>query len=188
MGDQLLLESNNRLTPTDWSRDGRLIVYEQVDPQTQEDLWILPLDGERKPFPFVRTAFNEIQGRLSPDGRWMAYTSDESGAAEVYVVGFNGGAPIGPKIKVSLNGGSNPKWRADGRELFYVARDEKLTAVAVKPVAPFEVGATETLFAVSQDYTFTSDGQRFLVPTPGGDSSSRPITLIVNWQSALSTR
>ena len=185
-GDQVLLQSSNRLNPTDWSRDGRLIVYAELDPKTQEDLWILPLDGDRKPFPFLRTEFNEIQGRLSPDSQWVAYTSDESGAPEVYVQGFTGREASGPKVRVSVSGGSEPKWRRDGRELFYIGRDRKLIAVEVKAAAAtFDVGATRTLFEVSQDYTFTADGQRFLVSTAVGDSSSAAITLVVNWTSAL---
>jgi len=183
--DQVLLQSTDRLTPSDWSRDGRVIVYAEVDPKTQEDLWILPLDGDRKPFPFLRTEFNERQGRLSPDGRWMAYTSDESGAAEVYVQGFTGRRASGPKIRISVNGGSNPKWRGDGRELFYIARDQRLTAVDVKTASTFEVGASRTLFEASPDYTFTADGQRFLVSTAVGGNSSLPVTLVVNWTSAL---
>jgi Tol biopolymer transport system component len=183
--DQVLLQSNKRLIPTDWSRDGRFIVYVELNPETQEDLWVLPLDGDRKPFPIVRTEFNERQGRLSPDGRWMAYTSDESGAAEVYVQGFTGREASGPKIKVSINGGSNPRWRRDGRELFYIARDRKLTAVQVEPAATFAVGVARTLFEVSSEYTFTADGQRFLMPTAVGDTANSPITLIVNWTSAL---
>jgi hypothetical protein len=115
----------------------------------------------------------------------MAYTSDESGAADVYVQGFTGREAALPKMKVSVNGGSDPKWRPDGRELFYIARDQKLIAVEVKPAATFEVGETRTLFEVSQFYTFTADGQRFLVSTAIGDSASTPITLVVNWASAL---
>jgi serine/threonine protein kinase/Tol biopolymer transport system component len=183
--DKVLLQSSKRLTPTDWSRDGRLIVYGEVDAKTQEDLWILPLDGGRKPFPFLRTEFNERQGRLSPDGRWIAYTSDESGAAEVYVQGFPDREGSGPKIRVSVDGGSNPKWRGDGKELLYIARDQRLRAVDVKAASTFEVGTTRTLVEVSQDYTFTADGQRFLVSTAVGDSSSAAIVLLVNWTSAL---
>jgi Tol biopolymer transport system component len=183
--DQVLLQSSNRLSPTDWSRDGRLIVYGELDPKTQEDLWVLPLDGDRKPFPFLRTEFNEIQGRLSPDSQWVAYTSDESGAPEVYVQGFTGREASGYKVRVSVSGGSEPKWRRDGRELFYIARDGKLIAVEVKAAATFEVGATRTLFEVSLGYTFTADGQRFLVSTAVGDHSSAAITLVVNWTSAL---
>jgi hypothetical protein len=162
-----------------------LIVYGEFDAKTQEDLWILPLDGDRKPFPFLRTEFNEIQGRLSPDSQWVAYTSDESGAPEVYVQGFTGREASGPKVRVSVSGGSQPKWRRDGRELFYIARDQRLTAVDVKAASQFEVGATRTLFEVSQEYTLTADGQRFLVSTAVVDSSSAAITLVVNWTSAL---
>jgi serine/threonine protein kinase len=184
--EQPLLQSSNRLTPTHWSRDGRFIVYGELNPKTREDLWILPLDGDRKPFPFLRSEFNETLGRLSPDGRWMAYTSDESGAAEVYVQGFTGREASGLKTKVSVNGGRDPKWRPDGRELFYIARDQKLMAVDVKPAETFEVGETRTLFEVSRfDYAFTADGQRFLVSTAIGNNASPPITLVVNWTSAL---
>jgi Tol biopolymer transport system component len=183
--EQLLLQSNRRLIPTDWSRDGHFIVYGEVDPKTQEDLWILPVDGDRKPFPFLRTEFNETQGRLSPDSRWMAYTSDESGTAEVYVQGFTGRGSAGNKIRISANGGSNPKWRGDGSELLYIARDQKLTAVDVRAASTFEVVATRALFEVPLDYTFTADGQRFLLSAAVANSASTPTTLVVNWNSAL---
>jgi len=188
--DQVLLDTGNRMTPTDWSRDGRFVVYAQVDPKTKEDLWALPLDRDRKPFPILRTDFNETDGRLSPDGRWMAYTSDESGTAEVYVQRFTGGEDAtASRIRVSTSGGSNPRWRRDGRELFYINGARKLVSVAVRSTSTFEVDASQALFDVSrtidpsQVYTATPDGQRFLVGAPPQVRS--PIIVMVNWLEEL---
>ena len=190
--DQGLLDTGNRLTPTDWSRDGRFVVFAQLDPTTKEDLWALPLDRDRKPFPILRTDFNEVEGRLSPDGRWMAYTSDESGTPEVYVQRFTEGEDASAsRIRVSTSGGSNPRWRRDGRELFYISGARKLVSVAVRSGSTFEVDASQALFDVSrsttpsQVYTASPDGERFLVvpPAQGADRSS--ITVMVNWLEEL---
>jgi hypothetical protein len=98
------------------------IVYLMVDPKSQGDLWVLLLFGDRKPFPFLQTEFVELQGQISPDGRWMAYTSDESGAPEVYVQSFPERGH--GKWRISVNGGAQPQWRPDGKEVFYLARIE----------------------------------------------------------------
>ena len=130
-GDELLLKSTSNNQPTDWSSDGQFIVYARMDPTTQWDLWLLPMSGgqDRKPVPLLQTEFNEHLGRVSPDGRWIAYVSDESGSNEVYVRPFRG---PGPKRRISANGGSEPKWRGDGKELFYLAADGSVIAVGVR--------------------------------------------------------
>src|SRR5262245_13778191 len=143
--ETLLLKSDYNNYPTDWSRDGRFIIYNQTDPKTKLDVWALPaLKGdETKPFPVVRTEAVEIGGTLSPDGQWLAYTSDVSGQFEIYVQSFPVG---GGKRQVSTGGGSGPLWRRDGRELFYYAADGKLMAAPVRSGESFEVGAPVPLF------------------------------------------
>jgi len=176
--------------PTDWSRDGRFIVYQTSDPKTRADLWVLRLSGERQPRPFLQTEFSETQGRLSPDGRWMAYTSNESGNPEVYVQSF---PASGAKSKVSTAGGAQPRWRADGKELFYLAADRRLMSVEVKWGAGFEAGVPKALFEAPipagqltrYHYAVTADGQRFLIITPVGDAALQPLTVVVNWTAEL---
>src|SRR5262249_42224694 len=141
--DEVLLKSSGVMVTTDWSLDGRFIVYYQLDPMTSRDIWVLPLFGDKKPFPFLRTQANETGAQLSPDGRWMAYMSDESNAYEVYVQSFPGG---GGKKRISTKGGMGPHWRRDGKELFYYAPDGKLMAVEVKSGASFEAGLPRVLF------------------------------------------
>ena len=133
---ELLFPTTNNDRSEQWSRDGRFIVFTRIAPKTNLDVWVTPIGEstsiERKPFTFLQTEFNEFQGQLSPDSRWMAYTSDESGQREVYVRSFPSGDL---KSKISTTGGEQPRWRGDGNELFYAAADGKMTAVAVKAVA-----------------------------------------------------
>ena len=183
--------------PDQWSRDGQFIVYSEFDPKTKSDLWTLPVTGaDRKPVPFLRTEFNESMGQLSPDSRWMAYASDESGQREVYVRPFPGGEG---KWKISTAGGVEPRWRGDGKELFYVAADGKMTAVAIKaalaPKPVFEAGVPAPLFDAHDaainvliglfGYDVTSDGKRFLVLTSGEAAAAPPLTVVVNWMAGL---
>ncbi len=197
--EQRVTESANPQVPTDWSRDGRLVLYYEIAPETQRDLWVLPVTPDGKPEagaaaragarPYLPTRFNERDGRFSaePSPRWVAYTSDESGRNEVYVQAFP--EPRG-KFQISTGGGSFPEWSADGRELYYLsaadnqlmAADLKLGADSVTPSTPRE------LFAVSarrgfQPYTVAPDGKRFLVLTPAG--GSQPLEVIVNWPALL---
>jgi len=139
--ETLLLKSDYTKLPTDWSRDGRFIIYHQIDPKTKVDVWVLPApgSGEAKPFPLVRTEANEAVGTLSPDGRWLAYVSDVSGRFEVYVQSFPDG---GGKQQVSTGVGNYPRWRRDGRELFYYAGDGKLMAAPVEGGESFEIEFT----------------------------------------------
>ncbi len=191
--DELLLKSNTMQTPSDWSLDGRFIIFSNVDPKTGYDLWFLPLFGDRKPKPFLATEFNEAHGVLSRDGRWMAYVSDESGRLEVYVRAF---PQAGEKVQISTAGGDQPKWRRDGRELFYIAADKKLMAVEVNGAGPrFETGATKTLFEtrvptlgitdVRNSYVVTVDGQRFLINTLVSEGTGMPMTVVLNWTAGI---
>jgi Tol biopolymer transport system component len=194
--DELLAKASVTNNPTDWSADGRTIVYEVLDPKTKNDIWLLSLSDERKSVPFLRTPFNETGGRISPDGRWMAYTSDESGKNEIYVTSYP--EPRG-KWQVSTNGGTQAEWRRDSRELFYLAPDRKLTAVPIKGGPSFEAGAPQGLFEMPpytaawlaggggalRVYAVATDGQRFLIGVPVGEESSPPITVILNWTAGL---
>jgi dipeptidyl aminopeptidase/acylaminoacyl peptidase len=194
-GEELLLESAQDKGATDWSRDGQFLVYHSVDPQTSWDLWVLPMEGERRPFAWLKTNFDERRGQLSPDGQWMAYMSNESGRFDVYVRPFNGrssAGATGDRWPVSISGGISPRWRPDGRELYYIAPDGWLMATPVgisggafepgTPVALFQTrmygGGTDV--GVGTQYDVSEDG-RFLINTLL-DEAPAPITLIQNWQ------
>ena len=197
--EELLIQSPYNKIASDWSRDGRVLVYAELDPKTKADLWVLrigPAGGDRKPIPFLRTEFNEWQGQFSPDGHWIAYTSDESGQWEVYVRPFPAAAP--GKWKVSTAGGEQPRWRRDGKELYYMAPDRKLMAVSVKAVGErliFEAGTPEPLFESHIPlrsstnprfhYAVTGDGKRFLVQTMVGESADLSITVVQNWLTGV---
>ena len=189
--EELLLRTERPKTPMDWSRDGRYLLYQVTDPKTQSDLWVLPMVGDPKPFPLLQTQFNERVPRLSRDGRWVAYTSDESGAWEVYVQTF---PPAGGKWQISTNGGYNPEWRGDGNELFYVSADKKMMAVEVKGEGTtFQRGVPKALFDlripnffdIRARFAVTSDGQKFLINNFVGDNSSAPIAVVLNWTADL---
>src|SRR5262245_45667118 len=152
------------------------------------DVWALPMtgSGKGKQFRVIGTEVNEIAGTLSPDGRWLAYASDVSGEYEVYVQSFPEG---GGKRQVSTGGGNHPRWRRDGRELFYYSTDGKLMAAQVRSGASFEVGAPVSLFefravtpgAVLAPYAVTGDGQRFLINALVETEPNAPLTVVVNW-------
>jgi Tol biopolymer transport system component len=190
--DEALLKSSEGKLPNDWSPDGRFILYQAFSPKVGNDLWVLPLFGDQKPAPFVQTEFNEIQGRFSPDGRWVAYASNESGTYQVYVQSF---PSPGGKTQVSINGGAQPTWRRDGKELFFLAPGRKLMAVEVNgagstflpgvPKALFEAHVSAIFPGGSTYYAVTGDGQRFLVNTLVGESAPAPFTVVMNWIAAL---
>ena len=173
--------------PDDVSGDGRFLVFHSVTPRGY-DLGVLTLAGPRQASPFLATPFNELQGRFSPNGRWMAYASDESGRFEVYVRPFP--AAIG-QTQISIAGGMQPEWRRDGKELFYISTDGNLTAVPVTTEAPaFSAGTSRALFDVDvpepsapypTDYAVTANGQRFLVNAVVDQATRAPLTVILNW-------
>jgi len=180
--------------PLDWSRDGRSLIFQAGGARGDIDLWLLPLD-DRKPVPLVQTEFREALAQLSPDGRWLAYTSTESGRAEVYVRGFPSGAT---RRQVSTQGGLEPKWRGDGKELFYLAPDRTLMSVAVTTGSTFDAGLPVRLFETRtsplsvanagytrNQYVVSADGTRFLVNQPPLGAPATPITVVVNWTAAL---
>ncbi len=186
--EQLPADSLNR-TPTSWSPDGRFILYTVDAGATSNDLWVLPLSGNRKPFPFLQTPFGESSGQFSPDGRWVAYQSNESGLTEVYVAPF---PEVRGKWMISTAGGSRPRWSRDGKEIFYLDRDRKLVAAAVvtSGKAGFEVGAVKPLFETRRTgagypYDVLANGQRFLVNTGEEQAGAAPITVVVNWAAGV---
>ena len=177
--------------PDDWSLDGQFVAYTQVDPKTGEDLWVLPMVGDRKPIPYLRTQFSETGFRFSPDSRWVAFVSEESGRPEVYVMSFDGSREKWP---ISTDGGTQPRWRRDGKELFFLTADNKLMAVPVKPrTEAFETGVPVVLFRIDSPgwdpygnaYDITADGQRFLIQTGVAGAQSLPFAVVVNWTAGL---
>jgi len=176
---------------TDWSRDGRYVVYMANELGTNWNVWAMPLTGDQTPQPVLRTQFNEMDGRISPDGRWLAYVSDESGKWEVYVQRF---LSPGGKWQISSNGGKQPQWSHDGKELFYVAADQMLMAVAIHPGLSLDPGTPKQLFQfhgasdfLGGSYDVGADGQRFLVSALVGEQASPPLTVVINWTAALTT-
>jgi serine/threonine protein kinase len=186
--EELLLETPNNKWVQDWSRDGRFLLYGEADPKTGRDLYALPMTGnDRKPIEVVKTPFEELNGQFSPDGRWLAYETSESGRFEIVVQPFP--VPNG-KWQVSTNGGIQPRWRADGKELYFVAPDSQLMAASITAAgATFSAGTPVPLFPVmlppglganNQQYAVSRDG-RFLINQPVETSNTAPITLLLNW-------
>ena len=193
--DEVLLATNENKVATSWSADGRYLLFSQTSTQAS-DIWVLPMSGERKPFPFVQTPAFEAQGQFSPDGRWVAYQSSESGRAEVYVTQFNGSGPAsGGKWQVSNNGGGTPRWRPDGKEIFYMSAvpdPQLMVATVLAERDTFQVGAVTPLFRVRPPFTPGSyyqvapDGSRFLFNmAPEGPAAATPITVVLNWTATL---
>ena len=195
--EELLLSTPQSKTPTDWSPDGRFLLYRNGDSASGYDLWALPVSGERKPFPVIQTNFEERDGQFSPDGKWIAYQSDESGRFEIYLQPFTSpddGQKATGKWQVSSNGGAQPRWRSDGKELFYIGLDEQLMAVPVRLDSPHhaaQFGDAAPLFRTrvggavqdiqKQQYVVSPDGQQFLMNTIIEEATS-PITVILNWR------
>ena len=204
--EELLLASDSlEVWPNDWSRDGRFILYSRGDllGRTQEELWVLPLIGDRKPRVFLRNPPAVYDGQFSPDGRWVAYTSKESGRAEVYVAPFDSAqvmgsgdmsTPLTPRGKwqISTSGGQYPRWRGDGKELLFLAADNRVMAGEVDGKGgSFQVGAVTPLFAAfAQDsampFDVSADGKRFLIVSVPEQSSA--ITLLINWPELLKNK
>jgi eukaryotic-like serine/threonine-protein kinase len=186
--EKILLETPNVKTPQDWSRDGRFLLYYEVDPHKARNLWALEMTGtDRKPRMVVNTRYDTTMAQFSPDGRWVAYQTNESGRSEIVVQPFP--EPSG-KWQVSTSGGTAPRWRADGKELYFIAPDSKLMAVsATTSGSTFEAGIPVTLFQTrivasgvigKHEYAVSRDG-RFLINQMVEESVNSPITLILNW-------
>ena len=191
-----LIETRDTLLTEDWSPNGEFLLYlvtpNDISSRAQPDLWVLPMAPDHKPASFLTTPFQEGPSQFSPDGKWIAYTSNESGRNEIYVQGF----PVsGSKWPVSSNGGDWVRWRKDGQEMFYVAPDRTVMSVVVLPASrSLEFGTPSALFALpatfdsnnTYPYDVMPDGQRFLALAPAPDAEEVPMTVIVNWQADLS--
>jgi Tol biopolymer transport system component len=189
--EELLVAARGLAIPKSWSPDGKFIVYAQVNPGAGADLMGIAVDGDRQPFPVVQTNATEDQGQFSPDGHWLAYTSNESGQGEIYVIPFPP-SPNGGKWLVSRGGGVQPRWQRDGKELFYISADSKMTAVPVSTKPVFQAGTPQTLFDSEivdtgirtgpLSWDLAPDGKRFLIITPSSTDTSS-LTVALNWRN-----
>jgi Tol biopolymer transport system component len=196
--EELLYADNADKSLTSWSGDGKFLLYSRIDSKTGNDLWGLPLTAERpgeplKPFRVLQTPLNEQLAEFSPDGKWIAWTSSESQGVEVYVAPFlSASSGLGSKRQVSTAGGRLPRWRQDGKELFYMASDLRLMAAEVIfKGGTLEIGQVRPLFTATDVtggtpfYDVSPDGQHFLFRRFSDEKSSEPLTLIQNWTAAL---
>jgi len=188
-----LVKEERSLTPSDWSRSGEYIVYWGAYEKTGDDIRIMSVSGDRTSREYLATQFDEQWGKISPDGKWMAYQSNDSGRFEIYVQSF---PEPGHKVAVSQGGGVHPVWRRDGKELYYVSSDDKLMAVSVQtgaafkaetPVALFEIGSYGRRNNVYM-YQPAADGQRFLVIRALDNPATRPLTIVQNWTPLLKVK
>ncbi len=197
-GEERLVASDQLKAPNSWSPDGRFLLYMSIDPQTNADLWVVPMVGEHMPSVFLKTPFQEVYGEFSPDGRWVAYQSTESGRPEIYVrpfvppdaAGTPAAAPRG-QWQISTAGGITPAWRPDGKALYYLNPAGEMMAAPITAVGDtLEPGAPVVLFPthivgggmdvqIGRQYDVAPDG-RFLINTELADAAA-PITLIQNW-------
>jgi len=190
--EELLFASSVEKFPMDWSPDGRFLLYDVLDLKRGFDMWALPLEGDRKPFPVVETEFNEGLSQFSSDGQWIAYQSDRTGRPEIYLRPFPG---PGADVRVSVEGGAQVRWSPNGREVYYIAADNQLMAVPVSFVsggASVELGTPVALFRTilssaagpmyKQQYMVSPDGQSFVMHAAVGEANASPITIIQNWQ------
>jgi Tol biopolymer transport system component len=197
--EELLFQSADPKRNPNWTHDGKFLIYDVLSSDGKGfDMWVLPTAGsaaDRKPVPFLRTQFNEGNGFFSPDGRWVAYESDQSGKSEIYVLPFdetNPGSPPGSLHQVSKDGGTETLWRGDGRELFYHAPDGYLMSVDVNVTGrTFQSGAPQRLFKMAPGtaWSLAADGKRFLLALPvsasSGAPASQPYHVVVNWTALL---
>jgi len=188
--------------PADWSPDGRFIAYvntgfPQLANDTQGDVWVFDLDRDRNPVPLLNTPFHEANPAFSPDGKWLAFTSNESGRAEVYIQAFQATASpavVGERYLVSRDGAQALRWRRDGRELFYLGFDGRIQAVPVKLSPKPQFGPATPLFTISTEaraaihsvagFVVSADGQRLVIPVV--TSAEGPsIVVVQNWEALL---
>jgi len=194
LGDEETLLEGPKF-PSDWSFDGRFILFLYRGVKTRMDIWALPTFGDKKEFPILNSPFNEQTPHLSPNGRWLAYNSDETGNGEIYVQSFSSDGKLGSdKKRISTNGGVYPVWRRDGNEIFFVAADGEMMGANVKPGGTeFEFEVPKPLFKTRMlawisnfhEFDVSPDGQRFLIGTLVGDTKAPPPTVIWNWTLLL---
>ena len=199
---EVLFKSNEEKDANSLSEDGRWLLFTSQNLKTRADLWVLPLEGAHTPIPFLRTEFNEFDGHFSPDLQWVAYTSDESGSNEIYVRRFSRAAKGAVsaeegKWMISKGGGTGPRWKGDGKELYYRSPDGTVMAAVISPGRGFQVRTINPLFQASVtslklfgSYVYfywdaMRDGSRFLIPTPVAENPPSPFTVVLNWDSLL---
>jgi eukaryotic-like serine/threonine-protein kinase len=186
-----LTTSENGQLPGSWPPDGQWLAFSEADPTTGYDIWVLGLQGDRKPRPFLQTPSNECGPIFSPDGRWLAYVSDESGRNEIYVRPFPG---PGGKTQISTEGGTQPMWAPNGRELFY-RNGDKMMAAAVETKPVFAASKPKLLFEAHYEtgfspfergYDLSPDGQRFLmIKASEQESAATQLNVVLNWSDEL---
>ncbi|MCG8607873.1 hypothetical protein MJD09_23170, partial [bacterium] len=181
--EKVFLDAPERIYPEDWTRDGRYALFDFASGDSSA-IWAAPTSGNRKPIQLVEASFKFDEPQVSPDGRWLAYSANETGHHEVYMQPF---LKPGRRIRISSGGGGQPKWRKDSKELFFLALDGTLMAVDIGEDDVITVGVPKPLFhmpinvrLVLDQYAVTGDGQRFLVITEG-DETSPPFEVILNW-------
>jgi Tol biopolymer transport system component len=186
---EFLLESERAQHPSSWSSDGRYLLYYDRGEETNWDIWVLPLAGDEEPYPFLMTPFVEVRSRFSPDDRWVAYQSNESGRSEIYVQEFPG---PGGKWQISTAGGSEPQWSPDGKELYYISPEMNMMRVSVQTGDSFDAGIPEAMFPVrlrqiinTNRYLVAPGGERFLLLSSLQEDSTPPTTIVLNWDAAL---
>jgi eukaryotic-like serine/threonine-protein kinase len=186
--------------PNHWSADGRFLLYTKESAKTKSDLWVLPVGKDGRPagesIPIAATEYSETQGMFSPNSRWIAYASDESGREEVYLRSFPASQGDGTKLQISRDGGRQPHWRGDGKELFYLSLDRKIMVVDVSDAGGIGLGAPTPLFELpgtveqsdflSWPWDVTTDGKRFLMGKT--KKSSEPVTVTLNWSAELKNK
>ena len=191
--EQPLTTNNNMQTPVSVSPDGKYLAYAEIDPATGNDIWLIALDGKGKPEPILRTRSSESNPHFSPDGRWLAYVSGESGRSEIYVQPFPG---PGGKWMISTDGGTEPVWSRDGRELFYRAGDT-LMAVTIATQPAFVAGLPRLLFegafepsgTGTSGYDVSLDGRRFLmIQATAPEPPATQVKIVINWFEELTQR
>ncbi len=177
---------------TGWTPDGSGVIVSSVDPATREDIWLIRLRGDGAPRKLVATPFADVQGTMSPDGRWLAYASDESGMLEVYVERAEDRSPEpATRVRVTSGGGSDPRWRRDGRELFFRRGSEIHAAMLAEGRGQIEVTSTSMLFeteAPARWFDATSDGRRFLLNLHKSAAAPEPARLLLEWSRTGGTR
>jgi Tol biopolymer transport system component len=198
-GERVLLTLPEAVSPVDWSTDGQFILFGSADMKTGWDLWGVRADGSSAPFPVVRASADQAHGMFSPNMQWVVYDSNQSGRYEVYIQPF--GRPGGKTTPLSAGGGMFPRWRGDGKELFYVAPDGTMMSVAIRetngdvqpssPVRLFKekiTGGGAPLLGGTYQYSVARDGKRFLVNVTTDEATVSPITVVLNWPEVLKLR
>jgi Tol biopolymer transport system component len=188
--ETVLTDSPDEDIPESWSRDGQTLLFVRRTAKDVQSVWALPLKGEGQPEPVLGEAFRVDEPQLSPDGRWLAYVSPESGQNEVYVEPFR---REGDRVRVSVEGGGQPKWRGDGKELFFTSASGQLQAVGLRAAGDrLEVSLPVPLFEIRgfqgpgfDDYAPSADGQRFLVKLRVEQDRKPQLHVVTNWTSLL---